>query len=76
MALRPGGLHLLARFPADAAAGSDVGMMRRAWAHGLAPAALSTQFIGAGAQGLLLGFTNIPEDQAPAMASALRRALG
>ncbi len=79
LALRPGGLHLLARFPAGASVGddSDTAMVRRALARGLAPTALSTQFIDAGrAQGLLLGFTNIPADQAGAMAEALRQALG
>ena len=74
LALRPGGLHLLARFPRE---GDDGAMVRRALAHGLAPTALSAQFAGgAGDRGLLLGFTTIPEAQAPAMAGALRRALG
>ncbi|MGH7040990.1 MAG: PLP-dependent aminotransferase family protein [Acetobacteraceae bacterium] len=78
LALRPGGLHLLARFPDGGPGGADdTAMMRRALAHGLAPTALSSQFLGgSGAQGLLLGFTNIPEAQAAAMADALRRALG
>lgn len=77
LALRPGGLHLLARFPGGDPNGGDTDAVRRAAAQGLAPTALSTHFIGAAAaQGLLLGFTNIPEDEAAAAADALRRAVG
>lgn len=74
LAPRPGGLHLLARFPEG---GDDVEMARRAVAHHLAPAALSAHYVGrARQQGLLLGFTNIPETDAAEMAEALRRAIG
>ncbi len=74
---RPGGLHLLARCPEGTPPGWDQAAVARAEAAGLAPGALSAQFLGpARAQGLLLGFTNIPEPEAAAMAEALRRAVG
>ena len=73
LVLRPGGLHLLARFPAG---GSDAALVRRALAQGLAPTALSAHYAGRPRDhGLLLGFTNIPEAQAARSAAALRRAL-
>lgn len=73
LALQPGGLHVLARFPGG---GADSELLRRALAHDLAPTALSDQYIGrARDHGLLLGFTNVAEDRARAAAQALRRAL-
>ncbi len=74
MTLRPGGMHLLARFPEQ---GNDVDLARRAFRHGLLPAALSAQYLGRTRDsGLMLSFTNIPEDQALSRARALARALG
>jgi GntR family transcriptional regulator/MocR family aminotransferase len=74
MPVRPGGMHLLARFPE---AGSDRELARRASEGGLLPAALSTQYLGqARDHGLLLGFTNIAEDQASFWAETLASALG
>lgn len=74
MTVEPGGMHLLARFPDR---GSDLEMVRRAGRAGLAPTALSTQFLGrARDNGLLLSFTNIAEDQAPPLAKTLARAIG
>ncbi len=73
----PGGLHLLARCPEGTPAGWDTGAVARAEAAGLGPGALSAQFLGpARAQGLLLGFTNIADTEAAALAAALRRAVG
>ncbi|MBS0520562.1 MAG: PLP-dependent aminotransferase family protein [Proteobacteria bacterium] len=68
-----GGLALLARFPNG---DSDVVLARSAAAHGLAPTALSSQYLGRPrAQGLLLSFTNIPEEQSRRMARVLHQAL-
>jgi GntR family transcriptional regulator / MocR family aminotransferase len=73
LSLQRGGMHLLARFPGQ---GDDADMMRRATASGLAPLPLSSQYLGSRREhGLLLGFTNIPEPQADAMAQRLLRAL-
>ncbi|MGE0222306.1 MAG: PLP-dependent aminotransferase family protein [Acetobacteraceae bacterium] len=59
--LESGGLHLLARFLDD---GSDDVLARRAARAGLGPTALSGLAMAHDAgQGLLLGFTNIPEAQ-------------
>jgi GntR family transcriptional regulator/MocR family aminotransferase len=81
MAARPGGLHLLALCPEGTPPGWDLAAVARAEAAGLAPAALSAQFLEASvgaprAQGLLLGFTNIAEAEAGPMAAALGRAVG
>jgi GntR family transcriptional regulator/MocR family aminotransferase len=74
MAVQPGGMHLLARFRDT---GSDTELVRRAIGHGLLPAALSTQYLGRTRDhGLLLGFTNIAEEQASFWAKALASALG
>jgi GntR family transcriptional regulator / MocR family aminotransferase len=71
--LQPGGMHLLARFPGCR---SDVALLRRAAAQGLAPAALSAHYLGRRReQGLLLSFTNIAEKEAARRAEALRRAV-
>jgi GntR family transcriptional regulator/MocR family aminotransferase len=59
-----GGMHLLARFPTVP---DDAALARRAASAGLAPSALSPLTMAHGhAQGLLLAFTNIPEEAAPA----------
>jgi GntR family transcriptional regulator/MocR family aminotransferase len=74
MAVQPGGMHLLARFRDT---GSDTELVRCAIGHGLLPAALSTQYLGRTRDhGLLLGFTNIAEEQASFWAEALASALG
>jgi len=72
--LAAGGMHLLARFPGA----TDDGMLaRRAAAAGLAPTARSSLAVAHDCgQGLLLSFTNIPEDAAAAMAGRLAGALG
>ncbi len=67
--LQAGGMHLLARFPG---AVDDGELARRAAAAGLAPAALSSLSIAHDCgQGLLLGFTNVPEEDAPELARRL-----
>lgn len=73
MTVQPGGMHLLARFVEG---GNDVELARRALQHGLMPNALSTQYIDRTRDhGLMLGFANIAEDQAPAKAKALACAI-
>jgi GntR family transcriptional regulator/MocR family aminotransferase len=73
LSLQPGGMHLLLRLRA---AGSDVALARRAAAQGLAPTPLSPHYLGRRrVQGLLLGFTNVPEPSAARRADALRRAV-
>jgi GntR family transcriptional regulator / MocR family aminotransferase len=67
--LEAGGMHLLARFPGAA---DDGTLVRRAAADGLAPTALSALAVGHDCgQGLLLGFTNVPEGEAEALALRL-----
>jgi GntR family transcriptional regulator/MocR family aminotransferase len=74
MTVQPGGMHLLARFREG---GSDIELARRAVGRGLLPNALSTQYLGrARDHGLLLGFTNIAEEQAVFWSEALASALG
>jgi GntR family transcriptional regulator / MocR family aminotransferase len=69
--LAAGGMHLLIRLP-DGVDDSDVA--RRALAAGLAPTALSGLSIArVPVQGLLLGFTNVREEDAPAV---VRRLVG
>lgn len=72
--LRPGGMHLIARF---ASCFSDVKLAQLAQAGGLSVEALSrratTQACG---QGLLLGFTNIAEADALAACRRLHRLIG
>ncbi len=71
--LQAGGMHLLARLNCGE---SDVRLVELARARGLAPQALSRMAIRpGGGQGLLLGFTNIPEEQALAQARRLEQAL-
>jgi GntR family transcriptional regulator/MocR family aminotransferase len=71
--LAAGGMHLLARFPGGA---DDTVLARRAAEAGLAPTALSSLATAHDAgQGLLLSFTNIAEDDAPALARRLAQAL-
>jgi GntR family transcriptional regulator/MocR family aminotransferase len=56
---------------------SDVELVRRANAAGLAPTPLSdTRVLHDCGQGLLLSFTNIAETDAPGVARALERAIG
>jgi GntR family transcriptional regulator/MocR family aminotransferase len=71
--LEAGGMHLLARFPGAA---DDGTLARRAAAAGLAPTALSSLVLAHDCgQGLLLSFTNAPEDAAEALARRLAEAL-
>jgi GntR family transcriptional regulator / MocR family aminotransferase len=64
-----GGMHLLVRF---AGAEDDVTLAKRAAAVGLAPATLSSHTMAHDCgQGLLLSFTNIPVEAAPAMVARL-----
>jgi GntR family transcriptional regulator/MocR family aminotransferase len=73
MTMRPGGMHLLARF---AEARDDVELVRRALRHRLLPSALSAQYLGrTHDSGLMLSFTNIAEEQALSRAKALARAI-
>lgn len=69
---RPGGMHLLARPLLGA---GDVELARRAAAAGLAVEPLSRLAAAPVAPGLLLGFTNIPAEAAPALAARLQAAL-
>jgi GntR family transcriptional regulator / MocR family aminotransferase len=72
--LQAGGMHLLVRLPPHA---DDAALARRADAHGLAPVPLSLSTIEHDCgRGLLLGFTNIPEPDAPLWAKKLRQAIG
>lgn len=74
MTVQPGGMHLLARF---ADGGNDVELARRAVRHGLMPNALSSQYMERTRDyGLMLGFTNIAEEQALTKAKALANAIG
>ena len=67
--LAAGGMHLLMRLP-DGVDDGDV--VRRAMAAGLAPTALSGSGIAFGTGGgLLLGFTNVREEEAGALAGRL-----
>jgi len=72
--LRPGGMHLIARFTSGV---SDVKLADLAQAGGLSVEALSrratTQACG---QGLLLGFTNIAEADTLAVCHHLHRLIG
>jgi GntR family transcriptional regulator/MocR family aminotransferase len=72
--LQAGGMHLLLRLAASA---RDVEVAARAQAAGLAAQPLSPTAMehGCGA-GLLLGFTNITEAEAPEVAARLVRAIG
>lgn len=71
--LQAGGMQLLARFPGGE---SDTRMVERANAAELWPSALSPWSLEHPCgHGLLLNFTNIPEEKATEMAQRLRRAL-
>jgi len=74
--LRSGGMHLIARF--DGREEDDVTMARRAQQAGLNCQPLSARGVsGPGAQGLLMGFTNIATAaEAGRLAARLRTALG
>ncbi len=74
--LRHGGMHLIARF--DGGFDSDDMLARRAQQAGLNCQALSRRSIGAGgAQGLLMGFSNIATAaEARRLVARLRAALG
>ena len=68
-----GGMHFLTRLPAGT---DDRALATRAAARGLAPEPLSRSFAQRPtAPGLLLGFTNIPEEAAPAAARRLKDAI-
>jgi GntR family transcriptional regulator/MocR family aminotransferase len=69
-----GGLHVLGRFPGR---GDDVALARRARAVDLGPAPLSGQYLTPGEdQGLLMSFTNVPEDRADEIVARLAGAIG
>jgi GntR family transcriptional regulator/MocR family aminotransferase len=70
--LQAGGMHLLARIHER---GSDLDWAARASACGLAPAALSPWCIESREQGLLISFTNIPQETAVPLAIRLKRAI-
>jgi GntR family transcriptional regulator/MocR family aminotransferase len=74
--LRSGGMHLIARF--DGREEDDVTLARRAQQAGLNCQPLSARGVsGPGAQGLLMGFTNIATAaEANRLAARLRTALG
>ncbi|WP_418131601.1 PLP-dependent aminotransferase family protein [Variovorax sp. 375MFSha3.1] len=74
--LRSGGMHLIARF--DGREEDDVALARRAQQAGLNCQPLSARGVsGPGAQGLLMGFTNIATAaEANRLAARLRAALG
>ncbi len=68
-----GGMHLLVRFPGGE---NDAVLVKRAAVAGLAPSALSSMTMAHDqGQGLLLGFTNIAVEDAPAMTARLAAAL-
>lgn len=70
---RPGGLHVLGRF---AGLGDDFELARRAVQVDLKPTPLSGQYLAPGAdQGLLMSFTNVPEDRADQIVASLARAI-
>lgn len=74
LTLQAGGMHLLARL-ADAP--PDREMVARAQAAGLAPSPVSAMSLRERAgDGLLLGFTNVAEAAAPALAARLAAAVG
>lgn len=74
LALAAGGMHLLAYFPECV---EDRTLASRARGQGLAPTELSALCLERTMKpALLLGFTNIPEGEAMALALRLRRALG
>jgi len=71
--LEAGGMHLLVRFPGMQ---DDGAVVRRALAAGLAPTALSGLSMAHDCgQGLLLGFTNVPEAEAVSLVARLAQAV-
>lgn len=71
--LQAGGMHLIARLKAE----RDEPLVTKAMMQGLAPEALSRMAIERDCgQALMLSFTNIPPEQAPAMARRLKDAIG
>lgn len=70
--LAEGGMHLLVRSDEFR---DDIELVARARAHGLAPAPLSVWGIARVEHGLLLSFTNIPEEAALSVARRLKRAI-
>lgn len=71
--MQAGGMRLIARLDASE---DDRTLAARALAHGLAPSPLSPCAIARDCgQGLLLGFANVPEEEAGPLAERLRRAL-
>lgn len=71
--LQAGGLHILARFLRH---GPDVDLADRALRYGLMPHPLSRQSIEHDAgQGLLMSFTNIPEQESHNIVATLHRAI-
>jgi GntR family transcriptional regulator / MocR family aminotransferase len=72
--IKPGGMHLVAWLRGRAC---DVDVAKRAQAGGLAVEALSSRVLThARAQGLLLGFANVPEAHALDRCRQLERAIG
>jgi GntR family transcriptional regulator/MocR family aminotransferase len=72
--LKHGGMHLIVRFGDRV---DDVKLAKLAQAAGLAAEALSTRRIAhACGRGLLLGFTNVAERDAPDLCRQLLRAIG
>jgi GntR family transcriptional regulator/MocR family aminotransferase len=73
VALGAGGMHILLRLD-DAA--DDIALVEACLAAGLSPEALSRAYAGPNQRrGLLLSFTNLAPEQAPAMVQRLARAL-
>jgi GntR family transcriptional regulator / MocR family aminotransferase len=71
--LEAGGMHLLVRFPDPV---NDVDLTRRAAEAGLAPTPLSSLAVAHDCgQGLLVGFTNVPESEAVGLAQRLAEAV-
>jgi GntR family transcriptional regulator / MocR family aminotransferase len=72
--LEAGGMHLLVRFSAPM---NDVDLARRAVEIGLAPVPLSSLAVAHDCgEGLLVGFTNVPESEAVRLARRLAEAVG
>jgi len=70
---RAGGLHVLGRFPN---LGDDFELAQRAARAGLRPTPLSGQYLTPGVdRGLLLSFTNVPEDRADQIVASLALAI-
>ena len=73
VSLGAGGMQILLRLDDDA---DDLAMAEACQAVGLGPSPLSRAYAGPGKrQGLLLSFTNLPPEQAPALVQRLARAL-